>query len=134
MKRKILYALWLWAWLLCALLGHMQSEDTAQPVALAVLGLASFLPGVFLLTDAVKKGNRKGLLTVRCLSFSSLALTAVVFVANILSVSASEGVGNFLYEVLLFVSSPMACIQIEPLSVFLWACLFSATFVVGKKR
>ena len=42
--------------------------------------------------------------------------------------------GNFLYQVLIIVSSPMVCSRHWALSLFLWACLLITSHQQLKKR
>lgn len=128
MKQKLLYGIWGFMWLMCALLGHITGAEGAQAGALTVLGLCAFVPGGVLLADGIRNARRKTVLAVRWISGASLLLTAVFFIANIASVTASETTGDVLYEILIFVSSPMMCMQFYPLSLFLWACLLVSSF------
>jgi hypothetical protein len=132
MKRGILYGLWGFFWIISGLLGHNTDATGSQAVAITVVGLCTFVPGLLLLLEGLKH-NRKDLLTVRWISLASLVLTAVFFVANILSVTASETAGLVLHEFLIFVSAPMMCMPFYPLSLFLWACLLFATFQKSNK-
>ncbi len=132
MKRKILFAVWVWALLLCACFGHITHPTPAQTGALTVIGILSFLPGVFLLADGLGTGNRKLLWTIRGIALGSLGLTLIVFLLNVGSVTASDKTGAFLNELLLWVSAPMYCITPRFLSLFLWACLLFASFVLKK--
>ena len=133
MKKKILYGTWIAFYILCAGLGHVAAPSGAQRIALTILSLCFFVPGVILLVDALRVGDQKQLGLLRWISGVSLGLTLVFLVANVFSVLASEVVGNILYEVLIFVSVPMICSQHWVFSLFLWACLLFAT-ILGRKR
>ena len=87
-----------------------------------------FLPGAWLLGMGIKNKRRKTVLRVRIIAICSLALTVIVFCANVIAVSADASVGRTLYDILNLVSAPMFCIQYWIISIFLWACLFSASF------
>ena len=88
------------------------------------------MKGVFKLTEReLKEHNKKMIRRVRIVSICSLALTVIVFCANVAAVSASGAVGNFLYDLLNLVSAPMFCSQYWILSIFCWACLLSASFM-----
>ena len=133
-KHWLLYGSWIWLYLLCAGLSHIAEPTQAQSVAMTLLSLVFFVPGVIWLVSALKKDDRKQLLTLRWICIGSLALTLVFLVANVLSALASEIVGNVLYEILIFVSVPMVCSRYWALSLFLWACLLFATFPGRKKK
>ena len=133
MRRNLLYGIWAWMWILCALLGHITAPRGSQAVALLLIGVSSFIPGILLLVNGVRTGHAKTVRTVRWISGLSLGLTAAAFIANILSVKGSDALGLVCHEILIFVSSPMMCVQVYPLSMFIWACLFVSTFR-GKKQ
>ena len=85
-----------------------------------LLSVALFIPP-FLLN---RKGNRRTLLLVRNLALGWLVVTAILLPCNILSVMASETLGNFLHGLLTIVSSPLVCCDSWALAIFLWACVF----------
>ena len=62
-----------------------------------------------------------------------LPATFALLVANFLSASASQQVGDVLYAVLIIVSAPMVCSQFWVLSLFLWSILFFAAKACKKK-
>ena len=134
MKKTILWCVWAFFYALCAGLGYIADPTDTQKLALLVMALIFFIPGLLLLIDALRKKDRKTLLQLRWISGLSLGLTLVLLVANVMSALASETVGNVLYEILIFVSVPMICSQQWLLSMFLWACLFFATLVGRKKK
>ena len=70
---------------------------------------------------------------VRICAICSLSLTVIVFCANVMAVSASTDVGRTLYDILNLVSAPMFCAQYWIVSIFLWACLLSASFMKKEK-
>lgn len=134
MKQRILYAVWAVFYALCAGLGFVSQPTDAQAVAMTILSLLFFVPGFLLVADAAKRHSRKALLAVRGICIASLVLTIAAFIANLASVSASDAVGNALYYVLILVSAPMICMQIELLSLFLWACLLFCTWVFNARQ
>ena len=115
-------------YILCAGLGFIQDPPTASKIALVIISLLFFVPGGMLLFKALRDNDQKEILRIRIISLSSLALTLVVFVANLMSISAPKVVGDALYELLALVSAPMLCSQYWVLSLLLWACLLSASF------
>ena len=126
MKEKITYALWGVLFILCAGLGFLGPQDGFAGGLLTFLSLVFFVPGILLLCW----GRRKA---VRILSAVSLGLTLLALLANFASLSLSERMGNFLYGVLIVVSSPMVCSGYWVLSLFLWACLLTGSFLNKKK-
>lgn len=126
MKVKITYALWAVLFVICACLGFVANATGIGKILLILSSLIFFLPGALLLYW----GQRK---QVRLISICSLGATLLLLLANILSVLASETVGNVLNTLLVIISSPMYCAQFKALSLFLWACLLMATFLKPKK-
>ena len=76
----------------------------------------------------IRKKDRKTVLTVRIISICSLALTVIVFCANV-AAAAVGTVSYFLNDLLNVVSAPMLCSQYWVLSLFCWACLLSGSFM-----
>ncbi len=128
MKKIILYSIWLVLYGLCAALGHIAEPAGGQAVAMLVVSLLFFVPGIILLIDALRTSDKKGLTLLRWISGASLGFTLVLLVVNILSVANSQAAGLVLYEILIFVSVPMVCSQHWLLSLFLWALLLFSTF------
>jgi len=120
MSNTVLYILWGGLYALCAGLGFVTDPGPTLRLLMILLSVALFIPP-FLLN---RKGNRRTRLLVRNLALGWLVLTGVLLVANILSVMASETVGNILHGLLTIVSSPLVCSDSWALSIFLWACVF----------
>lgn len=136
MKKTVLYSLWGFLYLLCALAANVPEPTGAKKVVLVALSLLFFLPPAILLVSALREKDRKTLKLLRIISSLSLGLTLAALVANIAVVGASEAVGNALYQVLIFLSVPMVCSQHYVLSLFLWGCLLFATipgFILKRK-
>lgn len=134
MKEKILYCIWACMYILCVGLSFITPANTISAVALTVISLLFFVPGAVILYDARKANDRKGILRVRVISALSLGLTVALLITTFLCVRASETVGEVLYEVLILVSAPMISSQYWFLSLFLWACLFSASWAKTKEK
>jgi len=86
------------------------------------------VPGVLILVDAYKQKDQKALLRLRYVSLGSLSLTLGLLALSFASAQGSEALGNVLHYVLGVVSVPMFCSGVWVLSLFLWACLFVASF------
>ena len=119
MKEKITWGLWAFFYILCAAVGFAGKTAT-------VLAVLFFVPGILLL----RWGCRK---PVRWIAAISLGATLLCLLANFASLTMSEAMGNFLYGVLILVSSPMVCSGYWVLSLFLWACLLMGSFLKRKK-
>ena len=128
-KELLLYAGWICLYILCVGLGTVGNMEGVGKVFFVLTSLIFFLPGAWLLGMGIKNKNRKTVLRVRIIAICSLALTVIVFCANVAAVTASMEVRAFLHELLILVSSPMFCAQYWVLSLFCWACLLSASFV-----
>ena len=132
-RELISYCVWLCLYILCVGLGTVEDAEGLGKALFVLTSLIFFLPGAYLLYLGKKEGNRKICLRVRITAICSLALTVIVFCANVIAVSADASVGRTLYDLLNLVSAPMFCAQYWILSIFLWACLFSASFQKTKK-
>ena len=128
MKEKILYAVWGCLYILCVGLGCVTDPQGIGKVLLVLTGIIFFIPGAVILADALKAQNRKAVLRIRWISAASLGLTLLLLILNFLSLQWNVTAGKILYEILIFVSAPMVCCQYWVLSLFLWACLLTASF------
>lgn len=134
MKEKTLYILWGFLFILCAGLGFIPEPTGFGKAILVILALLFFVPGALLLVNAIRDQNRKTVLRVRLISACSLGFTLILLVANVLSVNASEVLGNILYWLLVIGSSPMICGRYWLLTLFLWGCLLTGSFMRPEKR
>ena len=128
LKEWLLYAIWLCLYILCVGLGTVEQVEGVGKVFFVLTALIFFVPGVLLLMLGRKEKNQKMIRRVRIVSICSLALTVIVFCANVISVAASSQAGAFLNDLLILVSAPMFCAQYWVLSLFCWASLLSASF------
>ena len=133
MNNKTLYGSWGFLFILCAGLGFIPESAGFGKAVLVLLALLFFLPPAWLLIRAVKAGEKKTVLLIRRISLASLVLTLALLVANLLSVNAPDGLGLFLHILLTVVSSPMLCGQYWFVSLFLWSCLLTGSFLRQKK-
>ena len=127
-KELLLYAGWICLYILCVGLGTVGNMEGVGKVFFVLTSLIFFLPGAWLLGMGIKNKNRKTVLRVRIIAICSLALTVIVFCANV-AAAAGGAVSPFLNDLLNLVSAPMFCSQYWILSLFCWACLLSASFV-----
>jgi len=134
MKEKILYAIWGCLYILCVGLGTVDNAQGIGKVLLMLTAVIFFIPPAIILYDGLREKRRKTLVRVRIISIVSLSLTMVVLIANVMSIAASEAVGNFLHELLILVSAPMICSQYWVLSLFLWACLLMVSLKKFPKK
>ena len=124
MKNKTLYILWAALFALCAILGFFRETVTEGQWLMTLLSLLFFAPPGALLWRAQKNKDEHTRLLIRNLSGASLGLTALLLVANVLSVMGSSWLGNVLDALLTILSAPMKCGPSWALSIFLWAFLF----------
>lgn len=130
MNQKTLYPVWGVLYILCCALGFLPEKTTA----LTVISVLFFIPGVLILVDAYKRKDQKALLRLRLVSLGSLVLTLALLALSFASAQGSQTLGNVLHYILGIVSAPMYCSSVWALPLFLWACLFMASFpkVIGK--
>lgn len=134
-KYIVLYGLWGCFYILCMVLGYTVTAPitTAQQVGLTFISLAFFIPPTILLIDSYRQKDQKGLRVLRIISGLSLGLTFFVLILNVLSAAWPEAAGEFLNQLLILVSVPMATCGNWLVSLFLWACLLFATLSNKKK-
>ena len=133
MKKSTLYYIWLGAFVLCFLLSLIEKPSGPLQVVMTIFSLGFFVPPVCLFVKAKQENDTKSIKTLRKIAIFALALTLLLFVLNIMSLAWSEAFGTFLYYVLTFVSVPAVCCKSWALSLFLWGCLLSATFLKDQK-
>ena len=134
MKKQVLFGLWAGLFSMCAALGFIPAPQGAVRTVLTLSAVCVFIPPAVLIYDAARAKDRATLALVRNLSAASLAATALLLIGNFLSVMGSEAVGNFLYSILVVVSSPMVCMGSWGASLFLWACLLMVCIQQLKKK
>ena len=134
MKKQVLFGLWAGLFIVCAGLGFIPEPEGGVRTVLTLSAIFAFVPPAVLIWQACKSGDKNTLSLIRSLSAASLGLTSLLLILNFLSVAWSEAVGNFLYQVLIIVSSPLVCSRHWALSLFLWACLLITSHQQLKKR
>ena len=134
MKKEYLFALWGGLFTLCAVLGFIPAPGKALQILMTLLAIGFFVPGGLLLWFSAKTGDRNTAFLIRNLSAASLILTAILIIANLFSALGSALLGNILYNILIVVSSPMVCSGYWALSLFLWACLMTASMKILKTK
>ena len=133
MKTRILYIFWAALFIICAGLSFILARTTVVQILLTILGVGFFVLGAILLYQGIREKNRKQVLFIRILSAGSLCLTLILLVINVLSVGWSEAAGDAAYGFLAVLSAPMLCFRSWFVSLFLWGCLLSASFLLPKK-
>ena len=134
MKTRILYITWAGLYAVCAVLGLIPVSGGVGKALFLLTSLIFFIPPAILLYNARKSGDRKTLRRIGLISASSLGLTLLFLLANILSTGASGRVGEVLHGILALVSAPMFCSQYWLISLFLWACLLMVTLRKTPKK
>lgn len=134
MTRKGKLALaWAGMYVLCTILGFINTKNGFLQAIFAIVSMGFFLPGGILLYEAVGAKDQKTIRTIRYLSITSLSLTVLTLIGNVLTLPATEAVGDRMYGLLIVVSTPMISSQAWVISLFLWACLLMGSFVKKKK-
>lgn len=134
MKKHYLFALWGGLFALCAALGFISAPGGALAVVMTLLSVAFFIPGALLLYRAAQTGDRATAQLIRNLSAASLALTALLIIANFFTIRSSAILGSILHSILIIVSAPMICSRYWALSLFLWACLMIGAMNILKSK
>ena len=123
MKNRNLYIAWGVLYIFCTVLGFIPAKEGGFYALSMLLSFGFFLPPAILLYRSVKRSDLGTVRLIRGLSAVSLGATIVFMVLNILSVGSSAAVGDMLYYLLIVVSTPMVCMRIQGISLFLWAIL-----------
>lgn len=132
-KKGKLYVAWGIMYVICTILGFINTNNGLLQAIFALISMGFFLPGGVLLYEAVGEKDKKTICTVRYLSIASLSLTVLTLIGNVLTLPASEAVGDRMYGLLIVVSTPMISSQAWAISLFLWACLLMGSFIKKKK-
>ena len=125
MKTKNLFLIWAGMYILCLVLSFIPVQNDFLQLLFTFISIVFFVPGVLLLLRGVVR-------PLRLISGLSLLLSCIAILLNLLSITGSQALGNVMHILLLLVCVPMATCSNWLLSLFLWACLFIATFL--KKR
>jgi len=133
MNKKVLTVLWASMFIVCAGLGFIPEPEETSRLILTALSLLFFLPPALLLYDSRCKQDTAMILLIRNLAALSLGATVVLLILNFLTVFSSESLGQILHYVLIIVSCPMICSGHWAMSLFLWACLLSASMRLLKQ-
>lgn len=133
MKNRNLYIAWCVLYIFCTALGFVPAREGVYFALRMALAFGFFVPPAMLLYRAVQRDDRKCMQLIRTLSIVSLVATLVAMVLNLMTVGATAAAGKLMYWVLVIVSSPMICMQIRGISLFLWACLLFVSMKHLKK-
>ena len=126
MQKRNLYIAWGVLYIFCTVLSFIPAKEGGFFALCMMLSLAFFVPPILLLYRAIKREDLATVRLIRTLSACSLGATLLLLVLNIMTVGATALAGNVLYYILIVVSTPMICMQIRGISLFLWACLLIA--------
>ena len=132
-KGKLVLA-WGALYVICTIFGFIRTQNGLLQAIFALFSIGFFLPGGILLYEAVGEKDRKTVLRIRYLCIASLALTMLTLIGNVLTLPASEAVGERMYALLVLVSTPMISSQMWFISLFLWACLLMGSFFKKTKH
>ena len=123
------YTSCLFAWgilyVVCTALAFIPNPTGALYGIMVLLALGFFIPPGLIVYRAAPREHWTILRFIRNLSGIVLLLTLIVLVLNILSIGASETVGNVLYWLLIPVSTPMVCGQSWAIGLLGWATLWT---------
>ena len=139
LNKYILAAIWLGMFILCAVLGYLPAQEGGNKWLLVIFALLFFLPPVLLLYLCWEKRDLKLAKLLRLISLIVVISTVVLLVINLLSITlllampqqTALALGDILYDILLFVSTPMSCGQFWGIGLIGWiVLLWSSIFMV----
>ncbi|MBE6947712.1 MAG: hypothetical protein E7454_05625 [Ruminococcaceae bacterium] len=134
MKIRRLAIAWAFLYGVTAALGFVSQPDKVLSFCMMLLSVAFFVPGGWLVYEAVSRRDYRLLKIIRNVCLVSLISTMVVLVVNFLSYEASAAAGMVLYWLLILVSAPMICSQLWVIPLFGWACMLMVCLEKGKKK
>jgi hypothetical protein len=134
MKKTALYIAWFCLFLATVIFGSVEPGSKGMKIVMIALSVAFFIPPGILMYQGISRGDRAQVVLLRKISLISLAATFVLLVANFLSASASQQVGDVLYAVLIIVSAPMVCSRFWIISLFAWACILMTSLMYCPKK
>ena len=134
MKMKTLWFIWLYMFILCAVLGFIPEPTGFWKFLFTMAAAGFFVPGFVLLVKADHRDQPGTIRLIRNIAIAALAVATVLIVLNILSVVMSEVWGTVFYVLLVILASPLVCGQYWALSLFGWACLMVYAVTLLKKR
>jgi hypothetical protein len=134
MKKTALYIAWFCLFLATAILGSVEPGSKSMKIVMIALAICFFIPPGILLYQGISRGDRAQVILLRRVSIISLAATFALLVANFVSTSASQQMGDLLYALLIIVSAPMVCSQFWIISLFAWACILMTSLMYCPKK
>ena len=132
-RKGKLWLSWAGMYVLCTILGFINTQNGFLQAIFALISMGFFIPGGILLYEAVGAKDIKTVKIIRYLSIASLTLTVLTLIANVLLLAAPEAVGDRMHGLLIVVSTPMVSSQAWVISLFLWACLLFGSLAKKKK-
>ncbi|MBO5868455.1 MAG: hypothetical protein J6Q54_06080 [Oscillospiraceae bacterium] len=131
MKNKSQLYTWAGLYVLCLIFGFLPVTEQSSSLQIfrLILSLGFFVPAGLLLTNALQNRDSKLLKLLRRCSGISLIGTFLLLIVTILCMVAAEELGILLQVLLNLINPPLVCGQNYALTLFLWACLFFATFI-----
>ncbi len=133
MSNKTLFLIWGGLFILCAILGFIPPVYGLVSILLFLAAVAFFIPPWILFYRGKQKKDLSLLAVLRGISIASLVATLILLVLFFMTAGTNEAAGVFLYRILAVISAPMLCSQIWVGSLFVWACLFIASFSAIRK-
>lgn len=133
MSNKGLFLIWGGLFILCAPLGFIPPVYGLVRVLLLLAAAAFFVPPWILFYRGKQQKDLELLAVLRGISMASLVTTLILFVLMLMTIGTNKAASEFLYGILVVLSAPMFCSQVWAGSLFVWACLFIASFSAIRK-
>ena len=131
LNKYILAAIWVGMFILCAVLGYLPPQEGGNKWLLASFAVLFFVPPALLVYKAWQEQDRKVLKRLRLVSLVVVVSTVVLLVVNLLSIvlllalpeKTALLLGDWLYYLLILVSTPMVCGQMWGIGLIGWVVL-----------
>ena len=134
MKMKSVWLIWLYLFILTAVLGFIPEPTGFLYVLLVALAVVFFIPGFVILAKANHRDDLKTIRLVRTIAICALALATILIMLNFMSATMSKLWGLVFHGMLVVLAAPMICGQYWVLSLFGWACLMIYSITLLKQR
>jgi len=134
MTNRRLGLIWFFYYFACITLAFLPNPEGALFGLCVLVGLGFFVPGGILLYRGAKHRDGKLLTILRNLSFSALVLSVTLLLLNFASVILPEGVGDFLYILLVLSAAPMICCRVWILALLAWSVMLTVSVHFLKKK
>ena len=126
-KKKVLYIVWAVLYCTCFGLSFVNNPTPGEKAFLTGLSVVFFIPPFWLWFLSRKENHHKTTRILRWISFGSLVLTLLFFIAALLTIRSPHWLQILVTVLLRLVSVPLETSHTWALSLYFWALLMILT-------